>query len=633
MSMAAVRTKVAGPPEVAHGRADPRLVAWRDLFALACVDVLRAYQRAWADPGLDEAGRAAAAVGVVDPRQRLELGPFPSVGELARLVEITGIDSAAEAVLAVTWWTAVDPQVAVLCGAVHDDATRRHATLGLLAQVLAPVGIGVPLVVGERHPLVLAGLLDLVPDPAAPLRLPSTTMTALAGPRLPPPATGILAPRLCELAAQVNALLGAGAHVLVRCQVPDDRAVLRDAVAALAGTPVAPAPRPAPIAALLLRLGHELPIVLLEDDAPPPDGTVLSLGGPTSSAPPGWHTLDAEPPSMDAASRVWRSALRRSGLRPGPAEVAELAGRLPLAERTITSIVCAATTAATAVGRPPRLADVGAALRAHPRHDPGGLARRLPAGGSLEDLVLPVTTREALADFVAHARWSPAAHAKLGLTGARGRAVIALFHGPSGTGKTAAAEAVAATLDRDLWIVDLAKVVSKWLGETQRHLDTVLSQAATAGALLLFDEADGLFGRRGEVTDARDRYANLEIDHLLQRIELHDGVVVLTSNRPTALDDAFARRIRLSIRFDLPDHREREQIWAHYLPDDLLDEGTVRTRVAREELSGAAIRAAALAATVTAIAAGTPVRTEHLERAVRLELEKNRRPPTARGPR
>ncbi|MEO7071312.1 MAG: ATP-binding protein, partial [Nostocoides sp.] len=194
-------------------------------------------------------------------------------------------------------------------------------------------------------------------------------------------------------------------------------------------------------------------------------------------------------------------------------------------------------------------------------------------------------------------------------------------------------EAIAGAVDRDLWVVDLAKVVSKWLGETQRNLDSVLDSAATAGVVLLFDEADGLFGKRGEVTDAHDRYANLEIDHLLQRIELHTGVVVLTSNRPASLDEAFARRIRLSVRFDPPDHTEREELWRRIIPARLLAPGTDTTRVAREELTGAGIRTAALAATVLSTADDSPLTSAHLEAAVRRELEKTRRPLTARrGP-
>lgn len=619
--------------ETVSGLNDPRLLAWRGLITQACVDVLRAYQQAWTNPALDDAARAAAAVGVVDPHPCIELLPLPTMGPFAALVEATSLSIADEAPLAAAWWAMADPQIAVLLGAVHDDASRRHASLGLLAQILAPLGIRVSLSVDELHRLVRAGLLEPVPNAATPVQLPTTTAAILAGERANPASPGIVAPRVAALAAQTAGLLAAGAQVLVRCEVPDDRALLRDAVAALLGVAAAPTVRTPAVAALLLRLGHELPVVLLDDTPGPPEGTVLALGGPESIAPPDWHTLDAPAPCLATAELIWREALHGAGLHPTTVELADVAGRLPLAERTVSELVTTASRAAHAVGRPPTIADVSAALRAHPRHDPGGLARRLPPAITLDDLVLPGRTRQALEDVIAHARYSPAAQARLGLTGLRGRAVIALFHGPSGTGKTAAAEAVAQSVDRDLWIVDLAKVVSKWLGETQRNLDAVLREASSAGAVLLFDEADGLFGKRAEVKDARDRYANLEIDHLLQRVELHTGVVILTSNRPAALDEAFARRIRLAVRFDLPDHPEREEIWRRYLPDELLENGTSIAAAAREELSGAAIRAAALAATVSAIAADTAVRPGHLDAAVHRELEKNHRPPTARSQR
>lgn len=607
--------------------ADPRLLAWRHLFVSGAAEVLRRYREAWNDPTLDDATRAVAAVGVVDPHPRVALLPLPAEGGFADLVRVAGLDTAAEAVLAVAWWAVVEPQVAIVCGCVHDDAGRRRPSLGLLAHVLAGVGVTVPLVVDAGHPLIRSGLLDAPVDPDAPVRLPATTVAAIAGQRPAPPAPGAVAPRLTATAARIAALLDAGVPVLARCEVADDRAPLRDAVAARLGLAPAPTARPPAVARLLLRLGHELPVVLLEPGDAPPDGTVFALGGADEPGPPGWHVVELAAPAPAVAEQLWRHALRQAGVAATPDELADLVGRLPLAEPAVAAVVARARAVAAVDGRAATARDVSAALRAQPRHDPGGLARRLPPATTLDDLVLPPATLDAVRDLVAHARHSPAAHERLGLTGRRGRAVIALFHGPSGTGKTAAAEAVAAAIDRDLWIVDLARVVTKWLGETQRHLDTVLRDAATAGAVLLFDEADGLFGKRGEVTDARDRYANLEIDHLLQRVEAHTGVVVLTSNRPSALDDAFARRIRLAVRFDLPDHGERELLWRRHLP------GTDITTVAREELSGATIRAAALAATVSAIAAGTEVRSEHLHAAVRRELAKSRRPPTARRPR
>ncbi|MFG2053032.1 ATP-binding protein [Micromonospora sp. NPDC048930] len=621
MSIATVEAPARGTPSAL---ADPRLLAWRHLFVSGAAEVLRRYREAWADPTLDDATRAVAAVGVVDPHPRVALLPLPAEGEFAELVRVTGLDTGAEAVLAIAWWAAVEPQVAIVCGCVHDDAGRRWPSLGLLAHVLAGVGVTVPLTVDATHPLVRGGLLDALLDPDAPVRLPTTSVAAIAGQRPAPAVPGGIAPRVAAAAARIAALLDAGVPVLARCEVADDRTPLRDAVAAQLGIAPAPAVRPPAVARLLLRLGHELPAVLLEPGAAPPDGTVFALGGTDEPGPPGWHVVELAAPTLAVAEQVWRRALRQAGVAATPDELADLVGRLPLAEPAIAAVVGRARAVAALDGRAATARDVSAALRAQPRHDPGGFARRLPATTTLDDLVLPPATLAAVRDLVAHARHSPAAHDRLGFIGRRGRAVIALFHGPSGTGKTAAAEAVAAAIDRDLWIVDLARVVTKWLGETQRNLDTVLRDAATAGAVLLFDEADGLFGKRGEVTDARDRYANLEIDHLLQRIEVHTGVVVLTSNRPAALDDAFARRIRLAVRFDLPDHGERELLWRRHLPD--VDTAVV----AREELSGATIRAAALAATVSAIAAGTEVRSEHLHAAVRRELEKSRRPPTAR---
>ncbi len=578
MTAMALSETTAPKRSLPAGRTDPRLVGWRILLTHRCVDVLRGYQESWAEPGLDDAGRAAAAVGVVDGWPTMTMPKLPTDGELARVVERLGLGLADEAVLAAAWWAAVDPQVAGLFGCVHDDVSRRHATLGLLGLVLAADGVPMPYSLGDHHALVTSGLVDPVADAATHLQLPGTTVAVISGDQRPVPSAGALPDRLAWAVDQARHLLQAGQRVLVRCVVADDRALLRDAVAEALGMATAPAPRAAAVAALLFRLDHELPVVVLDDQEPLPDETVLALGGPSSTAPPQWHTLDVAAPSLVVAVRAWRTSLRKAGLRPAPSELADLAGRLQLAEASIRDIVGAARVAATVADRATDLDDVKTALRAHPRHDPGGLARRLPTVATLEDLVLPAPTRSALDDFIAHARWSAVATERLGFTGVRGRGVIALFHGPAGTGKTAAAEAAATALDRELWVVDLAKVVSKWLGETQRHLDSLLADAAAAGALLLFDEADGLFGKRGEVTDARDRYANLEIDHLLQRIELHDGIVVLTSNRPGALDQAFARRIRLSVRFDLPDHDEREEIWERYLPDKLLDRGVTPSR-------------------------------------------------------
>jgi hypothetical protein len=613
---------------------DPRLLAWRELVASAAVQALQTYRGVWSAPGEDEV-RVLAGVGVLDDpaptaATATALG-LPAEGPFAELVTAAHLTLGDEAVLAAAWWSAADPQLAVAFGAVHDDGTRRHVTLGMLAHLLATHGIRVPLVVGTTHPLVSGGLLPPVDGPDVAVVLPLGTAELLAGQVAPRSSVSAVAPRLAPVVGTVAALVADGLSVLVRTDADDDRPLLRDAVAARLGIGIPGESRSPALAQLLFRLRRELPAVVLAPGGEVPDGVRLVLGPPETVAPAGWHVIDVPGPSAVAAVRLWRKALRTSDIQATNDEIVTLAGRLTLGEGAVDEVVRRAVTVAAAERRPAATADVAEALRHYPQHDPGGLARRLVATTTLEQLVLPASTRRSLDEVVAHARFSGSAQERLGFEGVRGRAVIALFHGPSGTGKTAAAEALANAVDRELWVVDLAKVVSKWLGETQRNLDAVLATAARAGVVLLFDEADGLFGKRGEVTDARDRYANLEIDHLLQRVEVHEGVVVLTSNRPAALDEAFARRIRLSVRFDLPDHADREELWRRFLPADLLSDGTDAHTVAREALSGAAIRAAALAATVMAMADGTAVTGRHLDGAVRRELEKTRRPPTARG--
>jgi ATPase family associated with various cellular activities (AAA) len=634
---------------------DERLLAWRDVLVGAATAALRTYRSAWSADHLDDAARATAGVGALDgqsaPDPSLHVGGMvpgvgpsaagrvrprtfhdvlPAGGALAATVTAAGLTPGEEALLAAAWWTAVDPQLAVAFGCLHDDSRRRWATPATVRLALTRLGVDVPVVVGEDSSLVRPGLLDPAPGPGHPLTLTAAAADLLSGNVRALPATTETATRLAPVADRLADLVAGGGRVVARCVADDDRASLRDAVAERLALPLAPTSRPPGLADLLFRLRRELPAVVLGGGETPPEGCVLALGPSDASAPPGWHTVDVPAPTLTQAAAAWRSALRTAGARVGRANLAAYASRIPLGEKGIREVVARAAAAAEARGDRLTGDDVAAALRGQPRHDPGGLARQVPTATRLDDLVLSAATRDGLDEVVAHARWSAAAHETLGFDGVRGRAVVALFHGPSGTGKTAAAEALAAAVDRDLWVVDLAKVVSKWLGETQRNLDTVLDEAATAGVVLLFDEADGLFGKRGEVTDARDRYANLEIDHLLQRIELHTGVVVLTSNRPAALDEAFARRIRLSVRFDLPDHAEREELWRRVLPVRLLGADTDTVRVAREELSGAAIRAAALAATVLATADGSAVTSAHLETAVRRELEKIGRHLTAR---
>lgn len=244
---------------------------------------------------------------------------------------------------------------------------------------------------------------------------------------------------------------------------------------------------------------------------------------------------------------------------------------------------------------------------------------------SWDDLVLPQATEQRLRDLVAAVRLRH----EVFETWAFGRlsgghpGIRALFSGPSGTGKTMAASIVAADLDLDLHRVDLAAVVSKFIGETEKNLERVLAAAEAGTSVLFFDEADALFGKRSEVHDAHDRYANLEVAFLLQRLEAFDGVVILATNLPGNLDNAFARRLQFHVEFPLPDQAARERLWRLAVPPQApvspdLDPAGLAERFT---LSGGDIRSATLTAAFLAAGAGEPIGMAH----VMLALARQRR--------
>ena len=547
-----------------------------------------------------------------------------------------GLSRSGEAVVAAAWWATADPQVAAMFGWIHDDATRRYPSLSALRLLLEPEGLVVPLALPPESGPVATGLLQPVMDAAAPVRLTPTAALLMDG-WLPPleQAAGPLPARLRPVAGQARALIAAGHRVALRCIDTSDGWAVARGVAAALGRSVESLDEPIPVAqslhehaggagrgvaevVLLDRMGLVLPV-----GSTAREPVQLRVAEPGAACGHGWHVLDVGPIATSGVTKAWRRALGDVGLDTSAA--AELAARMRLSEETIGLLSATARESAEVERRHLTVEDLHEAVRRHPQHSLADVARLITPSLRLDDLVLPSHTRAGLDDLVAHARYGAQVLDSMPGAGERGRGIAVLLHGPSGTGKTAATEAIASELGRDLWIADLAQVVSKWLGETSHNLDRLLTEAARAGAVLLFDEAEGLFGRRAEVTDARDRYANLEIDHLLQRIELHDGLVVLTSNRPAALDDGFQRRLRLSVRFEVPDHSARQTIWERLLPADQRAGNTALDDVAVAELSGAAIRAAALAALVYAAAEGTRVENDHLHRAVARELEKSGR--------
>jgi SpoVK/Ycf46/Vps4 family AAA+-type ATPase len=185
-----------------------------------------------------------------------------------------------------------------------------------------------------------------------------------------------------------------------------------------------------------------------------------------------------------------------------------------------------------------------------------------------------------------------------------------------------AVEAVAAALQQDLYRIDLAAVVSKYIGETEKNLAAAFDEAERAGAVLFFDEADSLFGKRTEVRDAHDRYANLEVNYLLQRVESFTGLVVLATNRRAAIDEAFLRRLRFVIRFDPPGLELRRRLWRQSFPSEAAVDDLDWDRLARPELAGGNIQSVALHAAYRAAAAGQRVGAQHVEAALRREFDK-----------
>jgi MoxR-like ATPase len=256
------------------------------------------------------------------------------------------------------------------------------------------------------------------------------------------------------------------------------------------------------------------------------------------------------------------------------------------------------------------------------------LARRVRTPYRWADLVLPDRTRRQLDEFVAAVRHRARVQVDWGFADRRGLHV--LFCGPSGTGKTMSAALVAGELGLDLYAVDLAAVVSKYIGETEKNLDAVFAEGRASNAMLLFDEADALFGRRSEVKDAHDRYANLEVAYLLQRIEAYDGVTVLATNLRGNLDEAFARRLAHSIDFPAPDAALRARIWRVALPAaaPLAADVDLDFLAQRIELTGAGIRNSAVTAAYLAAAGDRPIAMADLVQGVARELQKTGRLPS-----
>jgi AAA+ superfamily predicted ATPase len=335
-------------------------------------------------------------------------------------------------------------------------------------------------------------------------------------------------------------------------------------------------------------------------------------------------TLDIAKPSAAEQRTLWKSGLGDAAGR--------LNGKLDMMGTQFNfdaSAIRAVCASALESESPHELSvSLWESCRAQARPQLDGLAQRIAAAAGWDDLVLPEAQKQVLREIANHVRRRAQVYEEWGFaaSSARGLGINALFAGPSGTGKTMAGEVLARELGLDLYRIDLSQVVSKYIGETEKNLRRVFDAADEGGAILLFDEADALFGKRSEVKDSHDRYANIEVSYLLQRMEAYRGLAILTTNLKNALDTAFLRRLRFIVRFPFPDAAQREEIWRRVFPaktpTDSLDLG----RLARLAVSGGDIRNIALGAAFLAAELGEPVCMRHLLQAAKNECQKLERP-------
>ncbi|HET9517607.1 MAG TPA: ATP-binding protein, partial [Actinoplanes sp.] len=315
-----------------------------------------------------------------------------------------------------------------------------------------------------------------------------------------------------------------------------------------------------------------------------------------------WREIRVSDGAADAAD--WQRAL---GREPDPAY------RLNREQLRLVAAAAAADDAALVAPAVRRLAGGhldGVAVRIRPRR-------------SWQDLVLPAEESAQLRELSARHRGRDIVYGQWQFSPLPSVGVVALFAGPSGTGKTLAAEVVAGELGLDLYKVDLSAVVSKYIGETEKNLERIFGAAAAGDLVLFFDEADALFGKRSEVSDAHDRYANIEVAYLLQRLETYDGLVVLATNLQRNIDPAFLRRISVAIDFTTPEEAERRAIWARAFPPGAPSVDLDLDFLARQfKITGGVISNAALGAAFLAAADGGPITMRHAVLSVKREFQK-----------
>ncbi|MFT3833032.1 MAG: ATP-binding protein [Micropruina sp.] len=587
-----------------------------------------------------------------------ESGPDVRLLRLARNAGLTGLDVE---LLLIAAMPDLDPRFERFYGYLNDDVTRRRASVGLALQLA-----GVSALAAEARgrlepsrPLVRSGLI-VVEDADRPLlgralRVPDRVIAHLLGDDTPDAAlVGVLgdpdahpSPLSDQLA---SALTGGARLVHLRERLAGSGTATASAALAACGlgvvvldlTRVVAAPEPHAVVRLAVReaalrgagvvagpveqLAQAHPDIvrwLSESEVP-----VLLAG--SASWDPQWSSvspLTVEAPLLTVADRLglWADQLAAQGADTG-LDPSTLAGHLALGPAQVRRAIEAASVAASLRDGAITADDLRRGVRAQNAAGLERLARRIEPEVGWDDLVVAPHVRRALTDLTARARHRDTVLAEWRMRrgGGRGRGVTALFAGDSGTGKTLSAEVIAGDLSLDLYTVNLATVVDKYVGETEKNLERIFAEAGGVNAVLFFDEADAIFGKRSDVKDAHDRYANIESAYLLQRLETFDGLAVLATNLRANIDEAFTRRLDAIIDFPAPTEDLRRSLWEHCLaaPLPLADDIDVKFLAEAFELAGGNIRSAATTAAYLAAAEGTPVTMRLVVAAVEQEYRK-----------
>jgi hypothetical protein len=352
--------------------------------------------------------------------------------------------------------------------------------------------------------------------------------------------------------------------------------------------------------------------------------TVLATRAPVPLRRGDTVRLESTRPPISEQVEIWRQAVPR-GVACSEHALEGVAAQFG-ASTGIVEEVAASLRGSLEPLTPPAEVDraLHRACRVASRQRLDSLAARISSTVTWDDLVVPEHTSRTLREIAAQLRQRALVYERWGLaaSGDRGLGITALFHGESGTGKTLAAEVIANELALDLFRVDLSRVVSKYIGETEKNLRRVFDAAEESGAILLFDEADAIFGKRSEVKDSHDRYANLEISYLLSRMETYRGLAILTTNFRQALDTAFTRRLRFVVHFTFPDVAQRAAIWARAFPPQAPVRGLNPAALARLAVTGGSIRNIAMGAAFLAAEAGQPIMGAHVLQAAASEYGK-----------